>query len=167
MNSGLLGALIALGATSACTQSETASRSPTTAGSDNGSALLAVAGTEYTIAWSPDMGARPVDVSIVDTSGIATPLLPGIGDTGSAVVQFPLLEPSVDAIDLEVRDASSGTHRLDASVRPAALAEFVWNQAGGVEEYRWLDPATCSGPSELRGVTGPPPRSAGRRSSPG
>jgi hypothetical protein len=165
---GMMGALVALGAVSGCASPEapsgsTASSDPpagSTASSDppagDGSIaadpLIAVAGTEYTLAWSPDQGASTLDITIADRNGVTTPLLTGIADTGSATVRFPLLAPSADALDLEVLDPRSGRHRVDAGVRPAALAEFVWNPDTEVEEYRWLDPAT--GRTTLRGTVG-------------
>lgn len=155
---GMVGALVALGVVSGCTQPEPASDS--TAASDasagegptSADPLIAVAGSEYTLAWSAEPGAHALDITLVDGTGATTPLLTGIADTGSATVQFPLLAPSDDALDLEVLDPVSGQHRTGASVRPAALAELVWNPDTAVEEYRWLDPAT--GRTALRGTVG-------------
>jgi hypothetical protein len=106
--------------------------------------VIAIAGTQQTIAWTPGASSGAVDVVLVDSSNTEIPLATAVDDSGSLAFQVPLL-PQASTFRIRIRDAHGGPEGDEGgTVRAGALVSLDWNAATMSEDYSLVDADTGS-----------------------
>lgn len=114
-------------------------------------AVLAIAGTQQTIAWTPGASSGAVDLLLIGADGSERTVAAAVPDTGQLTFTVPLL--GAGGFHVRIQDAAGGPEAGEGwLLTAAALAGFTWNSATEEEEYSWIDATT--GSAMVLGIAG-------------